>query len=184
MSCWADGAGTSTIVVDRATVAAATTSNIVHTLGALTLGGQTLTVALDLTPFGGYNGVDNFGTVTWKTNGVAMGSFTYANPRSWGSLLVSQGSGNTGTISALTLAQSRMDIAVKANNTNDLDETTSWVLGSRPGLDHQRDHAAVDGDHPGRADARSPSRAGFDLALRSGRGVPVQRSRGEGRTGR
>jgi autotransporter-associated beta strand protein len=100
--------------------------------GPTVSGGQTLTVALDLTPAGGYNGVNKFGRVIWMTNGVAMGSFTYTSDRIWGSLLVSQGSGNTGTISALTLAQSRLDIAVKANNTHDLDETTSWVLGNSP----------------------------------------------------
>jgi len=64
--------------------------------GPTVSGGQTLTVALDLTPAGGYNGVNKFGRVIWMTNGVAMGSFTCTSDRSWGSLLVSQGGSTSG----------------------------------------------------------------------------------------
>ena len=38
---------------------------------------QTLTMTLDLTTTGGYNGTDNFGTVTYAVGATSLGSFTY-----------------------------------------------------------------------------------------------------------
>ena len=106
--------------------------------GPVVSGSQTLTVVLDQTPAGGYDGVSNFGKVTWKTNGVAIGTYTYTTTRTFGSILVSQASGNAGTNSTLTLTQTNTSspsgttISVKTNNTDNLNLATSWVGGKSP----------------------------------------------------
>ena len=73
-------------------------------------GARTLTVTLDFTPAGGYNGTSNFGTVTWTDSALgAVGNLgtAFALPnQSFGSILTSAATGPaTGTISALTLSQ-------------------------------------------------------------------------------
>ena len=74
------------------------------------VGARTVTVSLDLTPSGGYNGTDNFGTVTWFDSVLgALGSNTYATARSFGSILISEAGSTTGTVSALTLTQVNED---------------------------------------------------------------------------
>ncbi len=69
-------------------------------------GTRTLTVSLDLTPGGGYNGSSNFGTATWSDSVLGViGSFTYSTNRSFGSILISGTSPFAGTVSRLTLTQ-------------------------------------------------------------------------------
>lgn len=69
-------------------------------------GFRTLTVTLDLTPAGGYNGTGNYGTVTWSDSAIVgnLGSHTYTTTRDFGSLLISL-TNSTGTINALALYQ-------------------------------------------------------------------------------
>ena len=69
-------------------------------------GTRTLTVSLDLTPAGGYNGVDNFGTVTWSDSVLGvLGSATFPTEQDFGALLLSQASGSSGSFSELSLLQ-------------------------------------------------------------------------------
>jgi len=49
-------------------------------------GTQTLTIVLDLTPDGGWNGTDNFGTVTFFSGSTDMGSFTHGQLRDFGAI--------------------------------------------------------------------------------------------------
>lgn len=66
-------------------------------------GARTLTVSLDLTPAGGYNGTTNFGTVSWSDSGLGdLGSVTYTSAANFGSILISE-SASGGTVSALSL---------------------------------------------------------------------------------
>ncbi len=54
-------------------------------------GNRTVTVTLDLTPAGGYNGTNNFGTVIWSDSQLgALGSYTYTSARDFGSILISE----------------------------------------------------------------------------------------------
>lgn len=67
-------------------------------------GDRTLTVSLDFTPAGGYNGTSNFGTVTWSDNVAGeLGSFALPE-ESFASILISA-SNTSGTISGLSLTQ-------------------------------------------------------------------------------
>jgi len=69
-------------------------------------GTRTLTVTLDLTPGGGYNGSNNFGTAIWSDSVLGIiGSFTYTVNRNFGSILISGASPFAGTVSGLTLTQ-------------------------------------------------------------------------------
>jgi hypothetical protein len=69
-------------------------------------GNRMLTVSLDLTPAGGYNGVNNFGKVTWSDSVLgALGGYTYTSAQNFGSILVTDSYNSSGTISALTLTQ-------------------------------------------------------------------------------
>jgi len=56
--------------------------------GNLTVtGDQTLTMVLDLTPAGGYNGEDNFGTITFFNGATQVGSsFTHTQLRDFGAI--------------------------------------------------------------------------------------------------
>lgn len=68
-------------------------------------GFRTLTVTLDLTPAGGYNGTSNFGTVTWSDSVLGvLGAYTYTASRNFGSILITQAV-TTSTINALALYQ-------------------------------------------------------------------------------
>lgn len=76
-------------------------------------GDQLLTIVLDLTPDGGYNGTDNFGTITFIRGdvdtgtpiGSGNGSFTYSADRSYGSVgLTATGLGN-GSVSNFQVTQ-------------------------------------------------------------------------------
>jgi lysophospholipase L1-like esterase len=69
-------------------------------------GPRTLSVTLDLTPSGGYNGTSNFGTVTWSDSLFGtLGSHTYTASVNFGSILLSEANSSAGTVSALTLRQ-------------------------------------------------------------------------------
>jgi hypothetical protein len=69
-------------------------------------GFRTLTVTLNLTPAGGYNGTSNFGTVTWSDSVLGtLGSYTYTTTRTFGSILITESASSSGTISALSLTQ-------------------------------------------------------------------------------
>jgi len=84
-------------------------------------GDQLLTIVLDLTPGGGYDGASNFGTVTFiqgdEDTGTPLGSHTYTVDGTFGSIGLSSAGPNTNaTYSNLTLAQ--------------VPEPSSLVLGS------------------------------------------------------
>jgi autotransporter-associated beta strand protein len=69
-------------------------------------GFRRLTVELDLTPAGGYNGTSNHGTVTWFDSVLGqLGTFTYTGTRNFGSILITQATNSSGTINALALYQ-------------------------------------------------------------------------------
>jgi hypothetical protein len=69
-------------------------------------GDRTLTVTLDFTPAGGYDGVGNFGTVIWSDSLLGpLGSYTYTSPQSFGSILITEATSSAGTINGLTLTQ-------------------------------------------------------------------------------
>jgi hypothetical protein len=69
-------------------------------------GTRLLTVELDLTPAGGYNGTNNFGKVTWFDAILgSLGSYTYTVNRNFGAILITQASGTSGTIGSLVLSQ-------------------------------------------------------------------------------
>lgn len=72
-------------------------------------GTRTLSITLDLTPAGGYNGSNNFGTVTWADSVLGViGTGTYGTSRNFGSILLSKPTAtaaSTGTYEALTLTQ-------------------------------------------------------------------------------
>ena len=69
-------------------------------------GFRRFTVTLDLTPAGGYNGTDNFGTVTWS-DGIlgVLGNSTYTADQDFGAILITPASNSTGSINALALYQ-------------------------------------------------------------------------------
>jgi hypothetical protein len=70
------------------------------------IGTRTLSVILDLTPSGGYNGTTNHGTVTWVDRVLGtLGSHTYTANANFGSILLSEGNSSTGSVSALSLRQ-------------------------------------------------------------------------------
>jgi hypothetical protein len=69
-------------------------------------GSRTLTVTLDLTPAGGYNGSTNFGKVTWSDSVLGiLGSYTYTTNRNFGSILISGAESSAGFIRGLTLSR-------------------------------------------------------------------------------
>ena len=69
-------------------------------------GARNLTITLDLTPAGGYNGTSNFGTVTWADSVLGtIGTFTYTTTRDFGSVFISGANPFTGAISNLSLTQ-------------------------------------------------------------------------------
>jgi hypothetical protein len=71
-------------------------------------GNRTLRVTLDLTPSGGYNGSDNFGTARFAADvGVGnsfqeFGTFTYMSDAPFGSILLSVLGGNTDPLQTVT----------------------------------------------------------------------------------
>lgn len=71
-------------------------------------GPQVITVELDLTPLGGYNGTSNHGTVRYfrgTSPEVSMGSFTFTSSRTFLALGVTKTSTTAGGVSNLTLTQ-------------------------------------------------------------------------------
>jgi autotransporter-associated beta strand protein len=69
-------------------------------------GTRLLTVELDLTPAGGYNGTNNFGKVTWfDAIRGQLGSYTYTANRNFGAILITQATNTSGTIGSLVLSQ-------------------------------------------------------------------------------
>jgi arylsulfatase A len=73
-------------------------------------GPRTLTVRLDLTPAGGFDGVTNFGTVTWTDSGLGavnnLGTAFALPNQPIGAILFSAANLASGTVSGLTLTQS------------------------------------------------------------------------------
>ncbi|MFK7788319.1 MAG: PEP-CTERM sorting domain-containing protein [Phycisphaeraceae bacterium] len=66
-------------------------------------GARTVTVTLDLTS---YDGTTDFGTATFSDSALGdIGTFTYTSANNFGSILLSQANGTTGTYSDLTLTQ-------------------------------------------------------------------------------
>jgi len=69
-------------------------------------GTQTLSMVLDLTPDGGWNGTNNFGTITFFLGSTNMGSFTHTTERDFGAIgLVAAGNNTQGSVSYFELAQ-------------------------------------------------------------------------------
>jgi lysophospholipase L1-like esterase len=69
-------------------------------------GSRTVSILLDLTPAGGYNGTNNFGTVIWSDSVLGIiGTFTYTSNRDFGSILISGANPFTGAVSQLSLVQ-------------------------------------------------------------------------------
>ena len=70
------------------------------------VGARTLTVSLDLTPAGGYDGETNFGTVTWSDSILGFqGSSTYTSELNFGTIFISEAKDSSGSISDLSLTQ-------------------------------------------------------------------------------
>jgi uncharacterized protein (DUF1800 family) len=144
-------------------------------------GPRTLTVILDLTPAGGYNGLNHFGTVTWRDSQTptALGSYTYTIPTSFGSLLISKSTAaTTGTISALTLTQLRPYQIIDSDGDGmcDVWEIHYNAQGLDPTLDTDGDgmtnrEESVAGTHPrdpnSRLKAELRERVGNDLLVRA-----------------
>ena len=86
-------------------------NNTNSSTGTAQTGSRTLTVALDFTPLGGYNGTTNFGRVTFSDSVAgSIGSFTYTTNNAFGAIFISEadvtsGTESGGTISALSLSQ-------------------------------------------------------------------------------
>jgi hypothetical protein len=98
-------------------------------------GFRTVTVTLDLTPAGGYNGTDNFGTVSWSDSVLGnLGNFTYSTTQNFGSLLLSLTNGSSGVINGLAFYQ----ISAPANS------FASWIgtfsVGGQTGIDDDFDN--------------------------------------------
>ena len=69
-------------------------------------GARTVSMILDLTPAGGYNGTTNFGTLTWSDSVLGtIGTFTHTVARDVGSVFISGANPFTGAISNLSLTQ-------------------------------------------------------------------------------
>lgn len=69
-------------------------------------GPRTLTVSLDLTSAGGYNGTSNFGTVTFSDSVAGeFGSYTYTSDVNFGSIYLSGSNIVSGSWDELTLTQ-------------------------------------------------------------------------------
>ena len=69
-------------------------------------GARTLTVSLDFTPAGGWDGTTNFGTVTFSDSVYGtIGSHTYTSDHSFGAVFISEAGVSGGTVSALSLNQ-------------------------------------------------------------------------------
>jgi len=65
---------------------------------------RTLSVTLDFTPAGGWNGTTNWGTVTWSDSVLDdLGSHTYTDDYSFGAILITEANVSGGTISNLSL---------------------------------------------------------------------------------
>lgn len=85
-------------------------------------GPRAVSIILDLTPGGGYNGINHFGTVTWSDSVLgAIGSFTYTSARDFGSILISGANPFTGAISNLSLEQILPTVSVLSFE--------SWIAG-------------------------------------------------------
>ena len=74
--------------------------------GPACTGTRIVTVSLDFTPAGGWNGTSNFGKVTFSDSIYGtIGSHTYTANNSFGALFISEAAFSGGMISGLTLAQ-------------------------------------------------------------------------------
>jgi hypothetical protein len=101
-------------------------------------GFRTLTVSLNLTPAGGYNASDNFGTVSWSDSVLGnLGSFTYTSTQDFGSLLVSL-TNTSGAINSLAFYQT----GTPANT------FASWIsgfsVGGQTGINDDFDNDGLD----------------------------------------
>ena len=69
-------------------------------------GPRTLSVTLDLTPAGGYNGTNHHGTVTWSDSVLGViGTHTFTAAVNFGAILLTEGNTTTATVSKLSLIQ-------------------------------------------------------------------------------
>ena len=72
-------------------------------------GSQLLTIVLDLTPAGGYDGTGNFGDITFYQGdvdtGTVLGSEEYTTDRTFGAFGLTATNGGSGSASGLTLEQ-------------------------------------------------------------------------------
>ncbi len=77
-----------------------------RTEGPEPTGARTLTVSLDFTPAGGYDGATNYGTVTFSDSILGeLGSFTYTSDNSFGSIMIGEAGNSGGSVSNLSLTQ-------------------------------------------------------------------------------
>jgi hypothetical protein len=80
-------------------------SNVIDGPDANT-GPRTLSVTLDLTPSGGYNGTSHHGSVTWSDSALGtLGTHNFTSNVNFGSILLSEANSSAGSVSALTLRQ-------------------------------------------------------------------------------
>jgi hypothetical protein len=97
-------------------------------------GFRTLTVSLDLTPVGGYDGVFNFGTVTWSDSVLGpIGTYTWSEPVDFSSILITQ-TASSGMVSGLTLHQ------ILPSGNSYADWIGGFHVGGLTGLQDDFDH--------------------------------------------
>ena len=97
-------------------------------------GFRTLTVSLDLTPVGGYDGVFNFGTVTWSDSVLGpIGTYTWSEPVDFSAILITQ-TASSGMVSGLTLHQ------ILPSGTGYADWIGGFNVGGLTGLQDDFDH--------------------------------------------
>lgn len=89
--------------------------------------GRTMTIDLDLTTAGGYDGVDNFGTITFSDSirGV-LATSTYTADIDFGSLLLSEANSSSSSFSNLSLTQIAFEDPFLLGDAN-LDGTVNFL---------------------------------------------------------
>jgi arylsulfatase A-like enzyme/methionine-rich copper-binding protein CopC len=94
-------------------------------------GNRSLTVTLDLTTAGGYNGSSNFGKVTWSDSVLgALGNYTFPSTQNFGSILISESASSGGTISALALKQVAVELPPAIVSTSPADNSINVAISA------------------------------------------------------